>query len=477
LKSEFEFEVPAGRFLMLSAALVMLAVYANSGVIQWGDNGMFLREASTQPLFSPDLSEMSHPLFHLVSVVVYRLAGAHGVAWLNGALMPVIGALAFVLARRTGAARGVAMASATAVLATHCLLWVCTKVEVYALHLTLILACWIVFLDGVHKGWGALRMLLLGLLAGMALSVHQLTLIVLAPMAAVLPWQARWRVGWGVLGFVVGLFACMPGFVHLHGMGMSTFDIIHRFLTGGGARQADDWESMFLRIDHLLAKPHLVAAVLVSLVGAGGVGLLAWPRSLTARMMWAGAALNLLFAITYDVPDRFSFFLPGAALFAILGVRAMAERTTGWFRRDRLLAMILVPVVAGHVVPLFASDLLMKLPRVKSPAPGFNQLTYYFSPLVPDRAAERFVKRFEQVVPVGSVVYADFLTENALVSGQGVGQFLGREVRPCSTFDPHAKVGGPVFLVQPLECDQPMRYVQTQLPLGYRLALPGPAKP
>lgn len=468
------------RFFWLSAALVVLMALANSGTIQWSDNGLFLARAADDPWFSTDLSEMSHPLFHLTAVLAYHLGGAVGLTWLNVLLLPVIGALVHRLSRQLGADPVVAAAATAGALSVHCLLWVGTKVEVYILHLTLVLACWAVYFGaqgpGPARPW---RLLLVGVLAGMALSVHQLTMIVLAPLALLLVWESAWLTAWAAVGFVLGLFACLPAFLDIHGHGaLSTIDIVRCFLTGGGDKlPTENWEHMFLRVDHLRSKLHLVATVLVSLFGLGGVGLLSRPSNRRAWMLWLAAVMNLVFAATYDVPDRFTFFLPGAVMFAVLGAMAVGRRETGWFSRPWLMPLILVPVLACHLVPLVAAEQLMKMPRVKSPAPYFNPLTYYFSPLVPDRSARRFTREFEQVVPRGGVVYADFLSIAALLSAQKVGVFEGRSVRSCPEFDFKHPPASSFYIVQALECEHLMPYVTKTLPLGFEVKVLAPAAP
>ena len=465
------------RFFWLSVVVVALTGLANSGPVQWSDNGLFLTMAAEQPWFATDLSEMSHPLFHLVAVAMYHFGGTSGLAWLNVLLLPLVGGLAFSIARRLDADDETASAAMAAALSAHCLLWVGTKVEVYILNLALILACWAVYLSSGKGPLSPFRLFVGGTLAGLALSVHQLTVIVLAPMAVMLLWQCRWRVIWAAPGFLLGLAACWPAFVEIHGRGMPLFDIVRGFLTGGGHRQVNDWEQMFLRLDHLRTKLHLVATVLVSLFGCGVMGLVFRPRGAGAWLLWIGASMNLVFAATYDVPDRFTFFLPGAVLFGILGAVAMGRRHEGWFSRQWLMPLILLPMLACHLVPLVASEALMKMPRVKSPAPFLNPLTYYFSPLVPDRSAERFARVFEQVVPPGGVVYADFLSLAALRSAQKVGIFVGREVRPCPDFKAGLPSAKPSFLVQPLECAGLMPYAKPVAPLGYVLAWPGAQTP
>jgi hypothetical protein len=336
------------------------------------------------------------------------------------------------------------------------------------LHLALVLASWCLYAWIRHRrACTPLALAALGALVAMALCVHQLTLIVLAPLVLLVLIEQRWRVLWALPGGLLGLFAAAPGFLSMHAQGMNTLDIVRCFLTGKVSKGGASWESMILRVDHLGATPHLLASVLVSLVGCGAIGLLRRPTSRLAGAMWMAASLNLLFALTYEVPDRFTFFLPGAALAAVLGVQALVAlgaRVRSWV----LPALITVPVLLSYALPLLIGPWLMTLPRVKVSAPGLNQLTYYFSPLIPDRSAWAFTQAMAVQAPPGSTVYADHITLYALRSAEMAGQFTGRRLLPCDGFVP-GPVAEPVFLVQALSCGEPMRYVQATLPVGFRL--------
>jgi hypothetical protein len=463
-------------FLGVGALIFVLAALANGGAAQWGDSGLFLANAVHNPWFAPNLSEMSHPLFHLVATAAYRLGGAGALVWMNVALLPLVGWLAARIARQLGAAPATAAAAGAAAIGMHGVLWVSIRVEVYVLHLVLVLACWWTYLGGDKRSPGVARTLAVGALAGMALSVHQLTAIVLLPVAMALLWWAPRRVPWALLGVLLGLFACAPAYLAAREQGISVLDIARGFMTGGHQAGSNQWERLFLRPDQLLAKAHQVAAVLISVFGAGTVGLLFRPKDPRALLLWVAALMNLIFAVTYQVPDRFTFFLPGGVMLVILGVLEMGRRDLGSLGRRWMMPMILAPLVVCHVLPMVAGDWLIKLPRVKSPAPYLNPLTFVLAPLHPDRSAERFVREFDRQVPPGAVVYAEYQSQQALLSAQAVGQFAGREVRSCEEFDEKRLASAPTYLVQALDCEVPRRHAVETLPLGFRLGPPGAAK-
>jgi hypothetical protein len=78
-----------------------------------------------------------------------------------------------------------------AVLVVHSVLWIAVHIEVYMLHLVLVLAAWCVFLSGKPWARGPVGLSLIGLLTGLAGATHQLTFVVLAPVFFSLLWLQR----------------------------------------------------------------------------------------------------------------------------------------------------------------------------------------------------------------------------------------------------------------------------------------------
>jgi hypothetical protein len=464
---------PAWRGYAFTAVVLLCWVtWANSGPAQWLDNGMFLLRATANPLLTDDLTSAGHPFFNLMSVLAFRLFGVWGVAYLNTALTLGMTGLVYLLARLLGQSRGLALASVCASLCVHSVLWVATKIEVYMLHLLLMLGCaclyvWLPKLTGTMR---AACLVSIGVLIGLGASTHQLTFVVLAPVALQLLWQERLHFGWVALGGLLGLWPCWPGFESQLSQGVSAVDAVRGFLTGHAPQtKHEGWEGQFLRLDRLLSKPHLVATVLLSLFGVGALGLITRPQGRVQWGLWLAAWFNFVFAVSYDVPDRFSFFLPGAVLFAVLGVQSVARSAWPWPRVAHLWPLMMGTLLVYHLVPLAANERLLSLARTPNPAPGLNPLTYYMVPLKRDRSAEHFAAEVDQSTTLGSVVYAGDLTLSALQSAQKMGMLTGRELRHCQDFTPDVPQRQAAYLVDLAGCEALRPHLAQPVGLGHLL--------
>ncbi len=417
----------------LSLLLLAWVFYACSGVIQWGDNGAFLIRASLGQYFSPELLAMSHPLYTTVSSLAHKVGGFYGVAHLNALLLVLAAGELYLLARQLGGTRSAAWLAVAAGVTVHSVLWVATKVEVYLLHLVLVLGCLAVFQQ--KDGWcsGIRRWVLLGLLTGMGIATHQLTFIVLTPMVAVLLIQEIRGFHWYVLGVVLGLFSCLPGLIGDLNAGKSLLEIVRAFLTNGSSHGGTGWESELFSLRGVSQHPRQVVLVLLSIVGLGLPGTLIKPAAGARTLIWACAWFNLLFAASYDVFDRYTFFLPGGVLFALLGALWLSERA--WpavWRWVVGVALVLGPIAVTHGPVLLIETPLLKHTALHASivAQGGGLL----APLLKDDSAEEFVRAYEKVVPPGSIVFADWPSHQALANAQRMGIFVGRDLARCEAF-------------------------------------------
>ncbi|MBD0316609.1 MAG: hypothetical protein ICV75_07950 [Nitrospiraceae bacterium] len=207
---------------------------------------------------------------------------------------------------------------------------------------------------------------------------------------------------------------------------------IRLFMTGSDGVAPIGWESALLRFDKVIADKAYVILALVSLCGIGLLGLFSPATAPKMRVLWWAATLNLLFAVSYGINDRFTFFLPGAALYAVLGVAFMFRRSAVYSRAHLLtLALILVHPLILVSTAVLASSGWITLPAHPSKLPFRDDTTYYLSPYIPDRSAAAFVHAYEEQVPEGSAVLADYTPMGALRSAQVIGQFLHRDLIQC----------------------------------------------
>lgn len=440
-------------FLLLP---ILWLVLANSGPIQWSDSGHLIREAAHGPLFSTGLGALSHPTYYTLTVATHRVFGAMGVAWLNPVLAVPTAWLMFRLARSIGlTTHWASMAVASGLLAHGCF-WVNTHVEVYGLHLLLVLAAHWVCLDGALAWSQRRRALALGLLTGLAVTTHQLSFVVLLPLYILMLTRMGLRLAWVLPGVSAGLALAYPGLLNELASGKTVFQVIRQYLTGHGAGPSGEWEGALGRFDLMWRDKVYVAIWAASLLGIPAIGL--WPRRLTAAqsVLWGAAVLNALFAMSYAVSDRYTFFMPGAALLALLGCARLQDiaqgRSAPWVWTARV-ATLAGPVLLTSAWALTHAGVI-KLPARDAVVPQRDDVKYFLAPYVPDHSAAEFVAHQLQHTPETALILADHTPFGALISAQTAGTLPLRRTQRCDFLNGRPLPDGPVFLVRETYCEQ-----------------------
>ena len=456
-------------FLLLPALWLALVV---AGPIQWADSGYFIHEASQGPVFSPGLGALSHPTYHLLTRLVHEAFGSWGVAYINPALALALTWTLFRLGRTLGLNQDWASIAAVCATLAHCCFWVGSKVEVYSLHLLLVLAAhWVCFDDTLR--WSlARRLITLGLLTGLAVTTHQLTLVVLLPLYVWMLVRVRTRLWWIIPGVLIGLAPAYPALMHELGTGKALFAVIRHYLTGHSPTASANWERAFLRIDLMWRDKSYVAIWVLSLLGLQAAGL--WPlwQDARTRVLWFAAAMNALFAMSYAVSDRYTFFLPGAAMLALLGcvrLQAMFQgKSHAWVWVGRVAAFtspLLLTLVWGSIQMGW-----LKPPTHAVSTPPRDDVRYFMVPYMPDQSATVFVQQQLAHTPDGALILADYTPLGALNSAKAAGLLPTRSAALCDTLRGQELPGGDVFLVRETYCDH-MRaqFNLSRTPAGWRV--------
>lgn len=465
------FDAIALAFLL---TIIALCFAATSGSIQWMDNGMFLADASKGVYFPPELGAQSHPLYHAVSALVSAAFGSSGLALLNAVLLLPIAWLVVRITRSLGGSLNAGLFAACTACLVHSVFWISTKVEVYTLNMLLILACYWVVFDVSLRISASARMLLLGMFTGLGLAVHQLTLLCVAPLYLYVASTYGAASLVSVAGALAGLAPCYPGFIAELGRGHGALTVVREFLTN--ASPASDhpagYEGSFGRIDHMWQSKSFVAITLLSLLGPQVIGI--WrPRDERERALWRAAILNLVFAVSYDQADRFTFILPGAALLAILA----------WLRIDRAFALdtrrmwlSAASVAAAPIALMLAYSAakagVVHLPKNAHALPFRDDVKYFMVPYLHDDSAVEFARAYEKQVPGGAVVFGDWTPIAALQSAQADGVFMGRTLLDCKEY-PAWSLGAhaqPAYVVR-LEagCEDVGISAAEPMAIGYRI--------
>lgn len=172
--------------------------------------------------------------------------------------------------------------------------------------------------------------------------------------------------------------------------------------------------TLLLRSATYLALDFPTPLVLLALVGISRAGRL--------RSGPVGAALiallvvHLLWAVRYDVPDQYSFFIPSVVIIAIwigIGADAVLGR---WSRRMPvvLLGLALVPPAVYAPLPWAARAAGVSL-GVRREVPYRDSYQFYLWPWKTGyRGPERFAKEIQQSLPRNAVLIGDYASHRPL---------------------------------------------------------------
>lgn len=442
--------------LLLLCAAIAASFIASSGPIQWMDNGVFLADATTGEYFSQSLGPLDHPFYHVFSSLFYALFGSQVLSLMNSLLLLPLAWIIYRLAISVGATAHQALLAATATVLAHAVFWVSTKAEVYLLHTLFVLLGYAVQFSANPRLTPLRKLFIIGVLTGVSASIHQLTFIVMLPLYIQLLYQHKARILMTVPGFMLGFATAAPAVFNDLNAGVSLIDIARRYLTGASTTIAGpEWESSLFRFDDLWHEKNSVVLLLLSLIGPQIAGLLLFPKDSRLRLLWSAAMLNLIFATSYNVTDRFTFFLPGIAMLSVIGMIQLPALLPRNRAGTALLnaSVLTSPLVIMLAWSLYASG-VVNLPTHKEKLPFREDIHYFMVPYLPDRSAEQFVNAYEQSVPEGALIIADWTPMGAIRSAQAVGRLRGRRLAMCGdNIDIRAYLGNPgVYLARLSYC-------------------------
>lgn len=460
--------------LLLLAAAVVASFVASSGPIQWMDNGAFLADATQGHYLSESLGPLEHPLYQFFNSLFYALFGSWLLSLLNSILLLPMAWLIYLLALNVGADRRLALLAATAAVLSHAVFWISTKAEVYIFHSLFVLLAYWIHLDRQSHLSSLKKLFLIGLVTGLGASVHQLTFVVLLPLYIQLLARYKSRVLITLPGFALGFALAWPAIAHDLGDGLNLIDIARRYMTGTTAKASTGgWQGSLFRFDDMWHEKNSVFLLLLSLLGPQLLGLIMFPGDSRQRLLWSAAALNFVFAVSYNVTDRFTFFLPGVQLLCILGILRLHSLLPTDRQGSALLhlSVLTSPVVLLLVYTLYSWGAI-RLPSHTEPLPVRNDIHYFMVPYLPDRSAETFIRAYATTIPEGALILADWTPMGALRSAQASGELRGRSLLQCDeagNIDPYLQGPG-AWLVRTSYCAMVgERYALEQRALGYVL--------
>lgn len=412
-------------YIFVALALAAYFLFSTSS-IQWGDNGELIYLVANSPLLSHETGPLSHPFHTFLGSVFVKSFGIESIRMINPILMAIISFVFYKILIKLGIRSELAIASLFALCMTHNIYWVGVKFEVYTLNLLLILLCIYFFLK--NSGEFSFNF---GVLFGLSLSSHQLTLIVLLPFVVCSLLKSSLRKSLlALFGVLFGIALLYPPLIDSMNNGYDLFSSIRYMLTGKSI-SGSGWENSFFDLTNIKRSVVPVLILFFSLLGLQIFGFFIKTKSpYEIKLIWISAVFNLLFALTYDVRDRFQFFLPGAALFII--VAAFNIQTYFFNKKHLLIAIFSFSFLLFPFGELLIRSGVVKSPKNEHAIPFRDDAQYFLNPFFKkEESARYFVTKYAEVVKEGSVTHSDWVVNGALHSAQVSDLFENRLIQGC----------------------------------------------
>ncbi|KPK78936.1 MAG: hypothetical protein AMJ81_14310, partial [Phycisphaerae bacterium SM23_33] len=365
---------------------------------------------------------LAHPLYITAGWLLKFIPLGKLPFWLNlfsGLGMAVaLANLAAVCALLTGR-RSIAAAIAAMLALAHTPWWLATVAEVYTWSLAGFTAeVWLLVLLVRRPTWP--KLLGLALISGLGLAVHDFALlplpvylivaVVLAVRRRLPAWSLAAAAGAYLVGagLYLGMIAAKAAEVGslLLAVKSALFGTYQARVLGAApaaSYQAANLAFVGMNLINVLLPLAVVGAwVLKRRLGP----MLAWP-------IWALAAIQVVFAGRYFVPDQFTFFLPSYAMLAVLaavGMQALIRRGAAW--RGAVWAawaasLVLMPVLYG-LAPSLARRLVPSAVQRERELPFRDEARYWLTPWKHNEdSAERFARAALEQVKPDAVILAE----------------------------------------------------------------------
>ena len=411
---------PYGReyLLVLLAAGVLYVATVAPGPL-WQDNGL-AQIRTLRHDFCGDLGlALSHPLYYVLTTAFQVLPFAES-AYKTNLVASVCGAVTvanlYLLLRLLTGRRIPAIVGALSLAVAHTFWQHCALAEVYTVSTALLTAellCLMRYQRGGAAGW----LVLLFLANGLNVSNHMLASLDLPVWVVLLLWLlAQRRIRVGTL-FAAGVAWLAGASIYLS---LIVGEIVRGHPVGTVIRSAlfgDAYAGNVLNLHigaGLLGKTILYLGLNFPTPAAllGFVGLVALRRhrwTIAARAIGALLVIHLLWALHYNVPDQYTFFIPTVVLCAVvigLGAdRWLAGRSRCWAAVAVVLAALppLVYLPLPYAVRKFDISL-----GVRHEIPYRDTYSYFLWPWkTNDDGPWRFATEIRDTLPAGAVLLAD----------------------------------------------------------------------
>jgi len=412
----------------LAVFCIAMTVYAISLApdLLWQDSGMAqVRTLQGDVEGSLGLA-LSHPLYYQLTGVFQRIPIGH-TAFRTNLVSAVFGAITvagiFLFLLRATRRRLPAVVGALSLGVAHTFWQHCALAEAYTVSTALLaleLLCLQQFVKNRHSLWLIALMLCNGLgvsnhmLATLSLGCYVVMIVVLIVCGQIrkrtLPLLA--------LAWIVGASFYLSLIISHIRQGEDVLQVIHSALFG--TRYAANVLNVHIGARQLINSVLYMGMnfptplALLAIVGLRVI----WQRPrrvdlITCAGLWL---VHMLFAIRYDVPDQYTFFIPGIVLTAILiGLGAGRFVAVGSARRGfLLLCAAILPVAIYAVLPNIVRASGINLGTLRD-IPFRDKYDYFLHPWkTGENGPRRFASHLSDLLPANAVLFADGTTVRPL---------------------------------------------------------------
>ena len=377
---------------------------------------------------------IAHPLFYLVAIVAKYIpfgSFAHRVNLVSAFAGAVAVANLYLLVRLWAGKEFPALVAALTLALSHTFWQHASIAETYTLWTALFLGELVVLLQYGRTGRTP-YLYALGLLNGLAISVHMLTVLPLvcyAVFTVALLVRRRVRARDAAIVALLWILGASPyGYLIVRQM-VHSGQIL---ATLASAAFGDRWQVDVLNttLSWMLVRENLLLIVLnfptpnALLFVAGGAALCKM-RSVPAfrSILAALLVLFLVFAFRYTVSDRYAFFIPFYAVAAViigLGTHRIRERLPRQATAMLVVAFALLPPAVYAAAPAVARRMTLDI-GTRADIACRDDYAYFLRPWkTGDAGAERFARDALEAAGPDAVIYADTTTVAPLLLVQEV---------------------------------------------------------
>jgi len=430
-------------FVVLLAAGTLYVATVAPGPL-WQDSGLAQLRVLRHDLRGGLGLALSHPLFYLIAIAVQAVPWGES-AYKTNLVASLFGAVTvanvYLLLRLLGGRTAAAAVGAVSLAVAHTFWQHCALAEVYTVSTALLTAELLCLAQYARTGRGRWFVLLL-LANGFGVSNHLLALLSLPVWAVVLIWLlVRRRVRGRVLpacavAWLIGASIYLALIVGELASGAPLGSVLCSALFGRHYAA----NVLNTRLDaRLLGRTVLylglnfpTPAALLALVGLAAV----WHNAAFGlmRALLALVVIHLVWAMRYDVPDQYTFFIPTIVLLAILiglgAERVLSARGRSW--AIGAIVLTALPVLVYWPLPRVAQAAGVSL-GVRRDVPYRDSYRYFLWPWkTGERGPQRFAEEVHAGLPEGAVILADSTTVPPLHYLMATGRWTRRvEVWPA----------------------------------------------